>query len=120
MTQQEKEKNRFDLCIDHPILTQARISFDQCLKQMIAKAIETGSDEGTATLKLAVVIPKILNQDTNEWEMKPTIKFKAGYSVPMKSGCDGIILEKSTLVENGVGGFLLVNDQISMDELLEE
>ena len=38
----------FELSIDHPMLTIAKTSFDMCLKQMIDKAIETGSMEGTA------------------------------------------------------------------------
>ena len=52
--------------------------------------------------------------------MTPEIKFKAGYSVPMKDGIDGTIIEKSRIMQGNDGQLMLVNDQVSMDELLAE
>ena len=109
----------FELSIDHPMLTIAKISFDMCLKQMIDKAIETGSMEGTATLKISFDISEETDKDTGEVFKQPSISYKVNYNVPMKYGTDGEIIEKSRLIDKRDGGWMLVGNQISMDELLK-
>ena len=108
----------FELSIDHPTLAIAKVSFDVCLRQMVAKAIETGSMEGTATLKVYFDISEETDRDTGEVYKQPSISYKANYSVPLKQGTDGKIIEKSRLIEKRDGGWSLVNNQISMDELI--
>ena len=48
------------------------------------------------------------------------LKYKAGYSVPMKESMDATIAESSRLVHDDEIGYMLVNGQVSMDELLAE
>ena len=51
----------------------------------------------------------------------PVIKYKAGFSVPMKESMDGTVTDpKNRIIQNNEGEFALINGQISMDELLEE
>ena len=47
------------------------------------------------------------------------LKYKAGYSVPMKESMDATIAESSRIVPADEG-YMLVNGQVSMDELLAE
>ena len=112
--------DKFELCLDHPMLTSAKICMDQCLKLMVAKAIETGSMEGTATLKIGFSIEELTDKETGEVYKWPEIEFKTGYSVPMKQSAGGKIVEKSRLVQKNDGNWILVNGQVTMDEILQE
>lgn len=109
---------RFEISIDHEMLKNAKMAMNASLKAAIKKAISTGSNEGSASLKISFEIFSETDGATGEITRRPTIKFRAGYSVPMKEGIDGTIAEGSTLlpIENG---YMLINDQISMNELLE-
>jgi len=111
---------RVDFGIMNPVLDSARQGFDACLKMAVNRAISTGSKEGSATLKVGFELEDGIDEETGETYMIPTIKFKAGYSVPMKDSIDGEIIEQSRLWRGPDGKWLLVNNQISMDELLAE
>lgn len=112
-------KKRFELTIDHPMLKGAKASFDTCLKLAMARAIGTGSMEGSATVKVSFEIGHALDQKTGETMMVPTLKYKAGYSVPMKESFDNEICESSQLIRGPEDEILLVNDQVCMEELLK-
>ena len=114
------KKKQFELRIDHPMLIGAKAAFDTCLQAAIDKAISTGSDEGSATLKISFEIFSTTDMETGEFKRSPILKYKAGYSVPMKESLEATIAEKSRLVETDGNGFLLINGQISMDELMAE
>ena len=107
-----------ELSIDNPMLKMAKDGFNACLKAMVVKAISTGSMEGTASLKISFEIMDVIEDKTGEVGKRPEIKFKAGYSVPIKNGCDGTIHEESRIIPNPEGGYNLISGQISMDELL--
>ena len=113
------KKKQFDISIDHPMLKSAKESFDYCLRVAIEKAIATGSDEGSATLKISFEIFSTMDEH-GEINRTPEMKYKAGYSVPMKESLDATITEKSKLVRDPEVGFMLINGQISMDELMAE
>ena len=112
------KKEQFEISIDHAIMKAAKASFDTCLKAAIAKAISTGADEGSASLKISFEVFQSMNQESGEYERNPIFKFKAGYSVPTKESIDGKIVEKSQLV-TGPDGYMIINGQITMDELME-
>lgn len=117
---EEQENRRADICIDHPVLKLAKEAFNECLKMAIARAVDTGSMEGCATLKVAFEID-MAEDENGEVFKAPGFAYKAGYSVPMKNSIDGKIIETSRLYERKDGyGFMLVNDQVTMDELLED
>ena len=65
-------------------------------------------------------IIEVQNNETKEWEKKPTIKFKVGWSVPIKSSAEGKLMDLSEgqLVKNPNGDWCLINNQISMDEMI--
>ena len=113
-------KKQFEISIDHAMMIGAKAAFDTCLRAAVTKAIGTGSDEGSATLKVSFEIFSTVDQDTGEIKRIPVLKYKAGYTVPMKESMDATIPESSMLIQNQDGGFLLVNGQISMDELMAE
>lgn len=113
-------KQQFEISIDHAMMIGAKAAFDTCLRAAVAKAIGTGSDEGSATLKVSFEIFSVMDQDTGEIRRAPVLKYKAGYTVPMKESMDATIPESSRLIQNQDGGFLLVNGQISIDELMAE
>lgn len=113
------KKEQFEISIDHSIMKAAKLSFDQCLKLAISKAISTGADEGSAALKISFDIYQTMNEKTGEYERKPIFKFKTGYAVPTKETIDGKIAEQSQLV-SGPDGYMIINGQISMDEILAE
>ncbi len=110
-------QERFELSIDHPMLEGAKAGFNACLQAMVARAVGTGSNEGTATLKMAFEIQTADDGEGGTYQ-QPIIKFKAGYSVPMKDGCEGTLIEKSMLRRSPGGRWLVVNNQITMDEIL--
>ena len=114
------KKQQFEISIDHAMMIGAKAAFDTCLGAAIRKAIVTGSDEGSATLKVSFEIFSTIDESTGELRRMPVLKYKAGYSVPMKESMDATIPESSRLIESQNGGFLLVNGQISMDELMAE
>ena len=113
-------KKQFDLSIDHKMLEGAKGAFDTCMKIAVAKAIATGSNEGSATLRVHFDIHQGMDSETGETFMLPEIKYKAGFSVPMKDAIDGKIIEASRLIRKKDGSFSLVNEQISMDELMDD
>lgn len=113
------KKKQFEISIDHAMMIGAKAAFDSCLQQAIKKAIATGSDEGSANLKISFEIFSALDQETGEYKRTPVLKYKAGYSVPMKASMDATIAESSRIVPNDEG-YLLINGQVSMDELLAE
>ena len=55
---------RYELSIDHSMLYGAKAGFDTCLKMAMAKAISTGSMEGSASLKISFELFKSLDKDT--------------------------------------------------------
>ena len=114
------KKRQFEIGIDHAMMIGAKAAFDACLKRAVMKAIGTGSDEGSASLRISFEILTAVNDETGELKRMPVFKYKAGYSVPMKDSLDATIGESSRLVQGEDGDMLLVNGQISMDELLEE
>lgn len=115
------KKQMFEISIDHKMLAAAKQCFDACLKEAVNRAITTGSMEGSATVKISFDLFKTVDQDTNEEMISPEFKFKATFSVPMKGGADGKIIEKSRIKpkEDGMG-WILVNDQVTMDELMDD
>ena len=114
-----RKKQQFEISIDHPMMIGAKAAFDTCLRAAVAKAISTGSDEGSATLRISFEIFSALDQETGEYKRSPVLKYKAGYSVPMKESMDATIAESSRIVPADEG-YLLVNGQVSMDELMAE
>lgn len=109
---------RFDIGLNHPLLIPARRAFNECLKIAVRKAITTKSYEGSASLKVSFEISEVMNVETKEIEKVPAFKFKAGYSVPMKDSIEGKVIDRATLQMDDGFGWILVNDQISMDELI--
>ena len=112
-------KKQFDISIDHAMMRGAKVAFDTCLRMAVAKAIGTGSDEGSATLRISFDILTTMDNETGEVGRMAEFKYKAGYSVPMKESMDATIAESNRLME-GKDGWKLVNGQVSMDELLAE
>ena len=108
------------LSIDHPALTGAKACMDTCLKAMVEKAISTGSNEGTATLKISMQIIEVLNEKTKEWEKQPIIKFKVGWAVPIKQSAEGKLPAENMLVRNPEGEWCMIQNQVSMDELMDD
>ena len=113
------KKQQFEISIDHPMMIGAKAAFDTCLRMAIAKAIDTGSYEGSATLRISFEIFSVVDAETGEYKHSPVLKYKAGFSVPMKESMDATIAESSRLVP-ARDEYMLVNGQISMDELMED
>ena len=110
----------FELSIDNPVLMSAKASLDSCLRTMVSKAVSTGSFEGSVTLKISMEIVEKLIEQTGEWVREPVIKFKAGWSVPIKNSAEGKQMDicDGQLVRNPEGNWCLINNQVSMDELM--
>jgi len=113
------KKQQFEISIDHSMMIGAKAAFDTCLRAAIAKAISTGSDEGSATLKVSFEIFSSMDSKTGEYSRTPVMKYKAGYTVPMKESMDATIAESSRLMPGDESGWLLVNGQVSMAELMD-
>ena len=113
-----KKQKQFEFSIDHAMMIGAKAAFDTCLRAAVNKAIATGSDNGSATLKISFEIFSCVDQEPGEIRRTPVLKYKAGYTVPMKESMDATIVEKSRLMP-GEDGWQLVNEQISMSELVD-
>ena len=111
---------QFALSIDHHMLQDAKASLDEVMNRMVSKAMSTGSMEGTVTLKIGMEIKEVQDLETGEWRKEPTIKFKANYAVPIKEGAEGKVMGKSSLQPDPDDGWLLLNNQVTMDELLND
>jgi len=112
------KRKQFDISIDHAMLIGAKAGFDTCLRRAIAKAIGTGSDEGSATLKISFEIYTGVDKDSGELRRVPIFKWKAAFSVPMKESLDATVEESCRLIDGG-DEWQLVNGQVSMDELMD-
>ena len=112
--------NKFELSIDNPMLKQAKVALNSCLNAMVCQAVKTGSMEGTAKLAISMEIVDAMDEITGEMQKIPEIKYKAAFSVPIKHSVDGKVTEYSNLQRDPEGGWLLVNGQISMEELMED
>ena len=112
-------KKQFESSSDHAMMAGAKQAFDKCLQMAVTRAIATGSDEGSAALKISFSIVTTVDDDAGELRRMPIWKYKAGFNVPMKESMDATIPENSKLIEQA-GGWKLVNGQISMEELLAE
>jgi len=108
------------LSIDNPMLISAKAGLDVSLQSAVKKAIDTGSMEGCATLKINFELHKTINPDTGEIEMVPLIKSKFGYAVPMKYSGDINLTQKCRIVQKEDGDMMLMSDQMTIEELMEE
>lgn len=111
-------KERFELRMDHPSLVGAKVAMDNCLKAMVSKAVETRSMEGKASLTISMEIEDGMIEETGEIVKQPVIKFKAGWSVPIKESEEGKLPAGHQLVRNPDGEWCLINNQVSMEELM--
>ena len=111
-------KARYDLNINHALLALAKRAFNDCLKQSVDKAIRTGSYEGSASLKVSFEIEEVMNIETKAIEKVPKIKYKASYSVPMKESFEGKVNDRAVIEMDEGFGWIMINGQISMDELI--
>ena len=113
------KKQQFEISIDHTMMKGAKQAFDKCLQIAVTRAIATGSDEGSANLRISFEVMTGVNEETGDMRRIPVFKYKAGYSVPMKESMDATIAESSRL-ESTKDGWILVNGQVTMDELMED
>lgn len=111
-------KKPFEISIDHAMMARAKASFDSCLRIAVTRAIRTGSNEGSAALKISFEIMTEPDQNTGEIRRIPEFKYRAGYSVPIKESIDAKIEEDSRLMDSA-DGWKLVTGQISIDEMME-
>lgn len=111
--------DKFDLSIDHAMMIGAKTAFDTCLRAAIAKAIATGRDEGSASLKIKFTIFTATDRETGEIIRTPVFQYNAGFSVPMKTGIKATIPGKSRLEAVGQD-WKLINGQITIDEIMKD
>ena len=108
----------FELSIDNPVLMSAKASLDTCLRAMVSKAVSTGSMEGKASLTISMEIEDGVIEETGEVVRQPVIKFKAGWSVPIKENEEGKLPAGNQLVRNPDGEWCLISNKVSMEELM--
>jgi hypothetical protein len=111
--------NQYDITIDHRMMQEAKGALNGCMQMAVKRAIMTGANEGSATLRISFEIAEVLNKETSEFEKVPVWKFRAGFSVPMKESMEATMPETGRLIETDEG-WKLVSDQIHMDELMAE
>lgn len=111
--------NQYDITIDHRMMQAAKGALNGCMQMAVKRAIATGANEGSATLRISFEIAEVLNKETSEFEKVPVWKFRAGFSVPMKESMEATMPETGRLIETDEG-WKLVSDQIHMDELMAE
>lgn len=112
-------KKQFDISIDHEMMKGAKQALNKCMQLAVAKAIGTGSDEGSATLRIGFQIVTSMDENTAELKRMPIWEYKAGFSVPIKESVSATIQESSRLI-NSDDGWQLINGQVSMNEVLED
>ena len=72
-----KKAKQFEFSIYHAMMIGAKAAFDTCLRAAVNRAIATGSDEGSATLKISFEIFTSVDQETGELKRLPVLKYKA-------------------------------------------
>ena len=108
----------FELSIDNPVRMSAKASLDTCLRAMVSKAVSTGSMEGKASLTISMEIEDGMIEETGEIVKQPVIKFKAGWSVPIKESEEGKLPAGHKLVRNPDGEWCLIKNQVTIDEVM--
>lgn len=116
----KEPKNRIDLSLDNPILTAAKQAMNTCMRFAVQRAVSTGSMEGKATLSIKFELEDSIDHETGETYISPKIDFKSGYSVPLKDGIDGTVMDTCRIIPRADGQLCLINGQISMDEIMAE
>lgn len=111
---------RFEISIDNAALKDAKKAMDTCMQIATRRAINTGSYECSATLKVVFKLEETMDVDTGETYISPKIDYRSNYCVPLKDSIDGKVIDICRLIQDGGGGYQLINGQISMDELMED
>ena len=115
----EDKRKRIDLGLDNPVMTAPKQAMNAIMKMAVAKAISTGSMEGTATLTVRFELEEDYDKQTGERFMRPKIDYKSRYAVPLKDTIDGKIMDPCRIIENGEG-FCMISNQVSMDDVMED
>ena len=115
----EEKKKRIDLGLDNPVMTAAKQAMNSIMKLAVARAISTGSMEGTATLNIRFELEEDFDKKTGESFIRPKIEYKSRYAVPLKDSIDGKIMDPCRIIQTGEG-FCMISNQISMDEIMQE
>lgn len=110
---------QFEIGIDHEMMNGAKQALNKCMQLAVAKAIDTGSDEGSATLRIGFQIMTSWDDNTGELKRMPVWDYRAGFSVPIKESVSATIQENSRLIDSA-DGWQLINGQVSMNEVLED
>ena len=110
---------QFDLCIDNKVMMPAKRAFNSCMAEAVRVAIRTGRMEGSANLKISFKLEEGVNDETGECELVPVIKYMAGLNIPTNGGIRGEIGKDARLIRDENGGYKLISNQISLDEMMK-
>lgn len=107
------------LSIHNEIFNSLIDGLDRCLNICVDKIIETDMKKGTVTGTIQVEIDTKADENTGEVYYFPKFKTKAKVSIPLKGEMELLVSVNLKLMKRSGGGFLICDNQISVDDLIE-
>ena len=115
----KKEKpNIQDIRIDSAAFAQLKMLIDHAMNYVVGVMMLEGRDKGNVTARINFEINKVMDSEgvVND---KPTIGFKVSFDVPRKNSMTGAAPLNLYLYKDSKEGYILADQQLTMDELLK-
>ena len=122
------KKTDYQIGINHPDFTNIREALDKCLNTTLQKMVSRHFTEGTVTMKIDIGLktdpedPAVeIDPETGEIMPVPTFGGKVTINIPQKASASlPAIFGHGLRYDDENGSFLMINPQISMDELISD
>lgn len=119
------KKTDFQIGLNHPDFTGIRETMDAALNHTLLRMTDGNFSEGSVTLKIVIEIAEDqqgnVDPETGEIIRKPVFGGKVSINIPQKASADiPTVIGNKLEYDAERKRFVMINPQISMDELLSE
>ena len=97
-----------------------RILMDSALNMAVEKMLAVGVDEGTVSGQITIKINRHVDAETGEVTVRPSFGFNTTLNVPVKNSEKDEMNEEMILFRDAKGILRILENQISMDDMLED
>lgn len=97
-----------------------RALMDSALNTAVEKMLAVGADEGTVSGQITIKINRHVDAETGEVTVRPSFGFNTTLNVPVKNSEKDEMNEEMILFRDAKGILRILENQISMDDMLED
>lgn len=97
-----------------------RILMDSALNMAIEKMLAVDVNEGTVSGQITIKINRHVDAETGEVTVRPSFGFNTTLNVPVKISEKDEMNEEMSLFRDAKGTLRILENQISMDDMLED